>query len=114
MRTRHRLDASDPPTRPNPQRDSAAPTHATDCRDTPASAATSDTAAPSNTAITALYRCSTTDNATNANPALPPKARKPITTSGVNHVLRLDCQACIETGHARIISAWCQDMLDGL
>jgi hypothetical protein len=40
------------------------------------STATSLTLAPSNTAITALYRCSTTDNATNANPGLPPKSER--------------------------------------
>jgi len=40
-------------------------------RDTPTSAATSLTLAPSSTAITALYRCSMTDNASSANPGLP-------------------------------------------
>jgi hypothetical protein len=70
----------------------------TDWRDTPASAATSVTRAPSNTATTALYRCSTTDNATNANPGLPPKAKEPITANGVNHLLTLTRQASPETG----------------
>ena len=82
-------------------------THAcTDWRYTPTSAAISVTAAPSSTAITALYRCSITDNATNANPGLPPKARKPITASGVNHLLRLSCQACRETGQQRRADCW--------
>jgi hypothetical protein len=51
-----------------------AATACTDWRDAPTSAATSLTIASFNTAITALYRCSTTDNATNANAGLPPKS----------------------------------------
>jgi hypothetical protein len=49
------------------------------------------TPGPSNTAITARNRSSTTGNATNANPGHPRRLdnyRKPI-TAGVKHVLRL-------------------------
>ena len=65
--------SSDPPAPPGPPRDSARPTHAATGATRRPRAATSLTAAPSSTAITARYRCSMTDNATNPNPGLPPK-----------------------------------------
>jgi hypothetical protein len=88
------------------------PAHSTD---TPISAATSLTRAPASTAITARYRCSTTDNATNANPGLPPPTTR---TGAADHGRR---QARPETppSSSSRDSTWLRDdvksrrMLDG-
>ena len=91
--------ATDPPAPPTPPRDTAPPTHA------PTGATPRPRAATSLTARAVQHRhhrpIPLLDNRQRHQcQSRPPaqSAEQPITASGVNHVLRLRCQACPETG----------------